>query len=157
MIGRGGVMVSYRAGAAADHPLIVALMTELVTELDPPGGAQAIISQLDRDIDLALQTDNCQFFLAHANGEVAGMARADILTEDPIFRLRPDNRCGYIDQMYVRTPFRKTGIGRELLGQCEQWFREQGIGHCLLHASLPAVGFYAKNEYKPNRQMFKKL
>lgn len=150
-------MNSFRVGLESDHELIVALMTELVTELSPAEGSENIIQKLDGDIAQALQADQVRFFIVEHNGQIAGLARADILTEDPIFRLREDNRCGYLDQMYVREKFRKLGIGRELLKECEEWFRNQGIGHCLLHASLNAVGFYAKNEYKPNRQMFRKL
>ena len=147
----------YRVAVEADHKLIVTLMTELVTELSPAEGPENIIEKLDEDISLALQSNQVRFFIVEHDGKTAGLARADILTHDPIFRLRDDNRCGYLDQMYVRENFRKLGIGRELLRECEEWFRDQGIGHCLLHASLNAVGFYAKNDYKPNRQMFRKL
>tara|TARA_Y100001934_G_C12291649_1_gene745149 strand:+ start:674 stop:1126 length:453 start_codon:yes stop_codon:yes gene_type:complete len=150
-------MNHYRVALKADQPLLVELMTELVTELSPAEGAHSVIQRLDNDVSRGIQAESTEFFIAECQGQTAGLARADILFEDPIFRMREDHRCGYVDQMYVRTGFRKRGIGRELLLQCERWFRSKGIGHCLLHASLNAVGFYAKNDYKPNRQMFKKL
>ena len=91
------------------------------------------------------------------DGEAVGLSRGDVLSEDPIFRLRDDHRCGYVDQMFVRPAYRQQGVGAQLLEMCEGWFREQGIGHCLLHAAPRAVRFYARIGYQPNREMFKKL
>jgi len=59
--------------------------------------------------------------------------------------------------MFVRPEFRGTGIGQKLLVKCEDWFRELGIDHCLLHSAPKATRFYAREGYQPNREMFKRL
>ncbi|MED5463405.1 MAG: GNAT family N-acetyltransferase [Myxococcota bacterium] len=150
-------MVDFRIAAPGDQGLVVELMNELIVELGPSDEMDTILGHLDQDIETALGAATTRIILAEVGADVAGLGRADILSRDPIFRLRKNQRCGYVDQMYVRKRYRKTGIGKSLLTQCEDWFRDQGIGHCILHASLSAVGFYARADYVPNREMFKKL
>ena len=149
--------ITYRPATEADRPILTELMEELVEELGALQSSPNILLKLEGDISLAMASDERRFFLALADGEAAGLSRADILNEDPIFRLRDNTRCGYVDQMYVRPPYRKLGVGKQLLELCEDWFRNQGIEYSLLHASVAAVGFYARANYKPNREMFKRL
>ncbi len=148
---------SFRVASPADHAIVVRLLEELVDELGPPDMAAKVKSRLDEDIDAAFATNRVRIFLAEMNGQVVGLGRADVLTTDPIFRLRDDQRCGYVDQMFVRPGYRDRGIGSHLLKLCEDWFREQGIGHALLHAAPKAVRFYGREGYQANREMFKRL
>lgn len=152
-----GDELSYRLAGDDDHPVIVRLMVELVDELGPAEMAQRVRPLLADDIRRALETDTIRVFLAELDGEVIGLSRADVLTEDPVFRLRTDHRCGYVDQMYVRPANRGRGIGLELLRRCEAWFKEQGIAFCLLHAAPKAARFYTRHGYQPNREMFKRI
>ncbi len=147
----------YRIATLDDHAVVVQLLCELVDELGPSESAERIKFLLDEDIRMALSSPDVRVFLAEANGVVIGLGRADILHTDPIFRLRDDKRCGYIDQMFVRPSHRERGIGARLLRLCEEWFRERGLGHSLLHAAPKAVRFYAREGYLPNREMFKRL
>ena len=140
-----------------DHACVVALLRELVDELSPSDGAERIKRELDVDIRLALANRNVRVFLAEVDGEAVGLSRADILLGDPIFRLREDHRCGYVDQMYVREGFRDHGVGQALLQLCEDWFRAEGLQHALLHAAPKAARFYARIGYQPNREMYKRL
>ncbi len=94
-----GDELSYRLAGDDDHPVIVRLMAELVDELGPAEMAQRVRPLLPDDIRRALETDTIRVFLAELDGEVIGLSRADVLTEDPIFRLRADHRGGYVDQM----------------------------------------------------------
>jgi GNAT superfamily N-acetyltransferase len=149
--------VTFRIARRGDHNVVVQLLAELVEEIGPAEMAERVKPKLDHDIDEALHADNVRIFVAEADGEVVGLSRGDVLTTDPIFRLRDDHRCGYIDQMYVRPSYRGTGIGKALLEQCEDWFRRQGIGHCLLHSAPRATRFYGRAGYQPNREMFKRL
>jgi GNAT superfamily N-acetyltransferase len=149
--------VTYRQAAAADRAAVVRLLGELVDELGPPEVAARVGEQLDGDIALALAAPLVRIFLAEAGGQAVGLSRGDVLSQDPIFRLREDHRCGYIDQMFVQPAYRQLGVGAQLLDLCEAWFREQGIGHCLLHSAPKAVRFYARIGYQPNREMFKRL
>lgn len=148
---------SFRTATVADQTGVVRLLAELVDELGPPETAQRVRGMLDEDIREALASDQVCIILAEHAGETIGLARGDVLTHDPIFRLRHDHRCGYVDQMYVRPSFRGHQIGAELLRRCEAWFRDQGISHSILHAAPKAVEFYSRHGYLPNREMFKRL
>ncbi|MEO1333912.1 MAG: GNAT family N-acetyltransferase [Myxococcota bacterium] len=151
------VEVIYRIAGSDDCELVVTLMRELVDELGPTETAPRIKARLADDIRLALESPDVRVFLAERSGLTVGLSRADILSGDPIFRLRDDRRCGYVDQMFVRPAFRGAGIGSHLMTMCEDWFRSRGIGHALLHAAPRAVRFYAREGYQPNREMFKRL
>ena len=149
--------ITFRKATNSDLELVVALMNELIDELGSGDGNHDIKSRLPGDIASALASENVCIFLAFEETTCVGLSRGDILSSDPIFRLRPDNRCGYVDQMYVRPTHRRTGVGAALVEQCETWFKEQGIGHVLLHAAVRAIRFYARAGYQSNREMFKKL
>ena len=149
--------ITYREAVDADLATLIELMTELIDELGPHEQNQSLKERLPADLETALASNSVVIYLACAGPEVIGLSRGDILSADPIFRLREDNRCGYIDQMYVRASHRRRGVGRELLTLCEEWFRGQGIKHCILHAAVRAIRFYARAGYQSNREMFKKL
>ena len=149
--------VRFRKAGPVDVDLVIELLHELIVELGPPDNAAQVLPQLSKDIHLALAADNVCIFLVESAGKAIGLSRGDILASDPIFRLRTDNRCGYVDQMYVRPTYRNQGLGRQLLHLVENWFREQGIGHALLHAAQNALRFYSTEDYVPNREMFKRL
>lgn len=149
--------ISIRVATPSDCAIVVELLAELVEELGPGEMADRVKPLLDGDIAAALDAPNVRIFIAEVDGQPVGLSRGDVLTADPIFRLREDHRCGYVDQMYVRPAHRDRGLGAVLLRRCEDWFRELGVGHCLLHAAPKAVRFYARVGYQPNREMFKKL
>ena len=149
--------VTFRIASPDDLAIIIKLMVELIDELGAGDGNKDIKDRLPEDIATALSSDKVCFFLAFDGDHCIGLSRGDILSSDPIFRLRSDNRCGYVDQMYVQPKYRRTGIGAQLLSQCEDWFKAQGIGHVLLHAAVRAIRFYARAGYQSNREMFKKL
>ena len=149
--------VTFRIATPDDLGVIVGLMIELIDELGAGDGNKDIKERLPEDITKALSSDQVCFFLAFNGPVCVGLSRGDILSSDPIFRLRADNRCGFVDQMYVQPQYRRTGIGAQLLSKCEDWFKSQGIGHVLLHAAVRAIRFYARAGYQSNREMFKKL
>ena len=149
--------IAYRYAEPDDCDLVVKLLGELVREIGPESVSERVTPLLPEDIEKALVSNRCCVVLAESKGKALGFARADILTEDPIFRLREDHRCGYIDQMYVRLEHRNDGLGAKLLQRCEAWFKTQGVRHVLLHAAPRAVRFYARMGYQPNREMFKDL
>jgi GNAT superfamily N-acetyltransferase len=151
------IQPSYRVATPGDKAVIVEMLHELVVELGPAEGAARLRSRIDDDIRDALVSPKVRIFLAEAGGVGVGLGRADVLFSDPIFRLRDDQRCGYIDQMYVRPRYRGRGVGQQLLRRCESWLREQDIAHVLLHAAPKALGFYEREGYLSNREMFKRL
>lgn len=148
---------SFRVATPDDHAAIVEMLCDLVLELNAADDAARLRLRIDDDIRLALQSPTVRIFLVLVDGRPAGLGRADILVGDPIFRLRDDHRCGYIDQMYVRPRHRNRGLDHALLRQCEEWLRGQGLGHVLLHAAPRALHFYEREGYLSNRELFKKL
>lgn len=59
-----------------------------------------------------------------------------------------------IGRMAVLNERRGEGIGRTILAFLMARAREQGIGRALLHAQLTAEGFYLKNGYTPEGEVF---
>ena len=147
----------YRIAMPSDQKSVVQLLSDLIDELGPKEWAEQLKAHLPADIQKALASEQVRIFLAELHGEVVGLSRADVLSQDPIFRMRDDHRCGYVDQMYVRKEHRSRGLGAELLVRAEEWFRALGIGFAILHAAPRAVQFYANSGYQPNREMFKRL
>lgn len=146
-----------RAAEPVDHAVVVSLLDELISELGPQDLYEVVQPRLAADIAQALTSPEVCIFVAEISGQTIGLARADILRHDPIFRLRPDHRCGYVDQMFVRPVFRGRGLGAQLLSSCEDWFRAQHIEYVVLHAAPRAVRFYSIRGYSANREMFKRL
>ena len=149
--------LEHRVATLADRALVIALLCELFDEIAPGEVAARSKRFLEADVEAALASPAVRIFIASCNGEPIGLARVDLLDTSPAFRLREDHRCGYVDQMYVRKAFRKRRLGRRLLQLCEEWVRAQGVEHCMLHAAIPAQGFYAALGYLPTRELFKKL
>lgn len=147
----------YLPAGPGDHAVVVALMTELVRELDPSPQGARIEALLPEDTHRALTSPDIRLFIAWDDGVPVGLSRGDILRHDPIFRLRVNPVCGYVDQMYVRPSHRAARVGERLLACCEAWFKAQQVHHVLLHAAPKAVRFYARHGYQPNREMFKEL
>lgn len=149
--------LSYCQAQPRDLAAVVTLMGELVAELDPTPTQTRILRLLPDDMDQALHSAQVCIYLAWHEHQAVGLCRADVLDGDPIFRLREDNRCGYIDQMYVRPAYRSQQVGQRLLHHCEAWVLSLGITQVLLHAAPKAVRFYARSGYQPNREMIKTL
>ena len=105
--------ISFRQAQPCDHEVVVNLMRELIDELDPIEDASGIKIRLSDDIQKALNSEDICIFLATLEDSVIGFSRSDILFEDPIFRLRADNRCGYVDQMFVNPNYRGKKIGEK--------------------------------------------
>ncbi|MBN1962575.1 MAG: GNAT family N-acetyltransferase [Deltaproteobacteria bacterium] len=148
---------SFRIATIDDHCDIVTMLNELVIELKVTEQFPHLAKRINEDIKLALQSANVCIFLLIIDNKPVGLARVDILSNDPIFRLREDSRCGYVDQMYVRPNFRNCGYGHLLLKKCEAWINEKGISHILLHAAPLALKFYEREGYSNNRELLKKI
>jgi len=149
--------IALRLAGRGDHAIIVALMKSLFDEVAPGAPAEESKRLVDADIALALTLPDVRIVLAEQSGAAIGVARVDISTAFPTFRMREDKRCGYIDQMFVQRGFRKLGLGKRMLGMCEEWLRERGIPYCMLHAAPNALTFYGPLGYQTTRELFKKL
>jgi predicted GNAT family N-acyltransferase len=59
-----------------------------------------------------------------------------------------------IGRMAVLSERRGEGIGRSILEYLMERARQRGIGRAVLHAQLTAEGFYLKNGYIPEGELF---
>jgi len=148
---------SSRVATEADRALVVTLLHELFEEIAPGAVGDESKRLIDGDTKAALASADVRIFLLEMDGQAAGLARADFSSAFTVFRLREDKRGGYVDQMFVRRAHRKQKLGKALLLLCENWLRERGATHCLLHAAPNAQGFYAQRGYQSTRELFKKL
>ena len=80
--------IHYREAGIDDKPIVYELMQELIKELSSDSSVKEFLEKLETDIDIALSRDDIVFILAELGDEVIGLARGDILYQDPIFRLR---------------------------------------------------------------------
>ena len=101
--------IHYREAGIDDKPIVYELMQELIKELSSDSSVKEFLEKLETDIDIALSRDDIVFILAELGDEVIGLARRYPLPR-PIFRLRSETRCGYIDQMYVRPSIAEAGL-----------------------------------------------
>lgn len=65
----------------------------------------------------------------------------------------PDNTV-QLRQMAVAAAWQGKNIGKLLVGYAEQFAREQGYEHIILHARIVARGFYEKLGYAPVGDIF---
>ena len=148
-----------RRADAADHALVLGMLSALLDGLDPAHSPQgeAMRAALGPDLQAAWQSPRVCILVASVEGAAVGLGRADVLQEEPLFRLRRPRHCGYIDQMFVLPPWRRRGLGRRLLAALEGWLAGEGVDHVLLHAAPGATPFYQPAGYSMHRQMIKRL
>lgn len=59
-----------------------------------------------------------------------------------------------LERMCVERGRRGTGVGTELLGEAERIARELGARRVLMHAQTHARGFYERNGYRSEGELF---
>ena len=102
-----------------DHPIYGRLRAD----------AEARASQL---FSAQILASDQRIFLAERGGDIVGIARCVESLGSPL--LHP-SRYGYLSSVYVRPPFRRTGVLRALLQAAESWCRERGLDEIRLHNS----------------------
>lgn len=65
-----------------------------------------------------------------------------------------DHAAAQIGRMAVEQPFRRRGIGGQILEYLEKEARSQGMRHCILHAQEYVKSFYAAHGYKEHGDVF---
>jgi streptothricin acetyltransferase len=88
-----------------------------------------------------VDSDKKAVFLAFHENDCVGQIRL----------VKDWNRFAYIENIAVRKDFRKSGIGRMLLGAAESWAKEQGLVGLSLEAqndNVIACRFYAREGFE---------
>jgi predicted GNAT family N-acyltransferase len=82
--------------------------------------------------------------VALVQGQVVGTGRL----------LCRDDSTAQIGRMAVEQPFRRRGIGGQILERLEEEARAQGMRRCILHAQQYVKSFYAAHGYKEHGDAF---
>lgn len=121
-----------------------------------PGGParqRAYILGLLADPDVGL-------FVAEVGGELAGFVHIELRASQPIPLLVP-RRLALVDNLAVKTAFRRSGIGRALMQRAEAWAVAQAATEIDLNAyefNKTAIAFYQRLGYETySRRMSKPL
>jgi predicted GNAT family N-acyltransferase len=82
-------------------------------------------------------------FLAFWDGDVAGTAR--------VYSWEGAAKIG---RVAVRRDLRRKGVGEAIMETAHRWAKEAGYEECLLHAQTPVIGFYEKQGYAAEGEIF---
>jgi len=157
VLSTGSTRAKIRVAEPNDLGTVLFLLEEMNVELFDSIGAKKVRGPTEDLVTESFDKLEIAYFLAFAGDVPCGVGKVQILHYDPIFRLLRDQRCGYIDDMYVRPGFRKRGIAADIVEALECWVMDRGIYNCILHSAPKAIGFYMKKGYQHNREMHKQL
>lgn len=100
-------------------------MMEFHRRLDPAfefgPDAQASI---ERHLAETIRSARGRIIVAEAEGRLIGYVLSEIQERKPIY---PAGRYGFISDLAVTLRWRRRGVGRELVGQVMNWFRQNGV------------------------------
>lgn len=71
-----------------------------------------------------VQRDDAQIFVADCEGTLVGLAEV-YLRQDESHALTVAHRYGYLQSLLISAPFRKRGLGKQLVTAAHQWARER--------------------------------
>jgi ribosomal protein S18 acetylase RimI-like enzyme len=116
---------------------------------------------IEQEYFLSLLDDkNAAIFFAESEGRVAGFVYV-LIREAPAYPLLVPRRFATVDTLVVRPAFQRTGVGRALMNQAEEWAANQGVHEVELNVyefNLGAQAFYRQLGYTTfSRKMSKKL
>lgn len=118
-----------------------------------PSRDQKFYLELLSNLDIGL-------FVAQSNQQLVGAIQANIKAsyQLPIFVPR---KYMVVDNIVVKSEFRKHGVGQRLMNYVEDWSREMGVTSIELNVyefNGAAIGFYSKLGYQTlSRKMSKDL
>ena len=98
-------------------------------------------------VDGSLERDD----LAHVDGEFVGFVTTDVDESSTVFD-RPDRLV--VCDIYVREPYRGTGLARELIERVRRRAREIGCAELKLEVDADndrAIAFYERLGFEPSR------
>lgn len=71
-----------------------------------------------------LTSEDAVFYVASENGVPIGYICAQIQKAPPVHKVQ---RFGFIDGLFVRSDYRRTGVGTGLVNLAKEWFKEREI------------------------------
>lgn len=89
-----------------------------------------------------MKSTKAAVFVAIAEGKILGHAMVEKKKLPPIYELDTE---AYVDELYIRKPYRGKGIGTRLLSECEEWARGMKCDYLGLSSHVKnknAIGVY---------------
>lgn len=94
------------------------------------------------------EADRRLFWLAVADGRAVGMVNLAVFDRMPRPGL-PAARWGYVGNVFVLAPFRKLGLGQQLVDEVISHARDHGFVRLLLNPSERSKPLYTRAGFEP--------
>lgn len=134
-----------------DRPVIEALFDEFqddLVEMDalgrlrrPPGYGATQTTRTLRAV-----ANHGRFLVAEIRGEIAGFVVGTVRNDAEEELEAPPTKRGRVEELYVRSGHRSSGVGRSLMSEIEEWFRTEGCD--VLRAAVFAPNDRARKFYE---------
>lgn len=99
-----------------------------------------------RGLELLMQYDTAQLFVAEIDGQIVGMCSVQIHISTVL-----GTNVGLVEDVVVDVDHRGKGVGSALMQTLEHWAERQGLGRLQLQADKdngPALCFYRQQGWK---------
>ena len=150
--------LTHRPATHADLSALTALMNRSIEELQRPFLDRSTLEASKATMGLDTQLiDDGTYFLIEAGGRLAGCggwsARATLFGGDhstgrDLRMLDPESEPARVRAMYTHPDFARRGVGRLVIGLCEDAARAAGFGSVVLVATLAGEPFYRACGYE---------
>lgn len=122
-------------------------LPDVFQRAEKPARTHEWFAQIDENPDACM-------FVAEFQGTIVGMALCTVRSS-PAFPLFVQRRYGHINELVIREPFQRRGIGQRLMQRIHEWIQDQGITEIELDVyefNAPARTLYEHLGYETMRR-----
>lgn len=117
-------------------------------DLEPAFDVRRDVFVDEQDVDEAIEIDgkdpDAHHVLARIDGDPVGTARLREI----------DESTGKVERVAVRSEYRRTGLGRDIMDAVESLAADRGLDRLELHAQTHVEEFYEKLDYETTSGVF---
>ena len=146
-------VVVYRVATRGELHLAAGLRGEMAEEMNASFDRRATDwrERYREYFGREMEAGRARIFFACVDGEPVGMVLGRVV--DNYRTALFGTLFGQINNVYVRPPWRRRGIGRALMERALGWLREQGCVVARLHASEEGRALYEGMGFIPTSEM----